>query len=321
MIIDFHTHISHQSMISPLVMQELAEEHDSVLEWNGLAPTPEMMEQAMAMRGSFGFDDVINMHIQMKTAAGIDKTVSFHTDMALSPEQEAAMTDSYIDCNKRVADVQKQHPDHIIAFAGINPKGRGQEGLELFEEAVTKWGMKGLQLHPAFGKFYPNDPEIYPYYEKAGELGVPVLFHTSPSGHGWMMDIEHPKYVDQVAADFKDLNIVISHLSDPWMREILEMAKWRSNLYVDISYGQIMYLTEPDRFFRFMKLLLWSSARDRVLFATETPGPLSFMMADEAYIEARRSIPDSDILPHAQLEDDAIDKLLGGNAARLLGLE
>ena len=318
MIIDFHTHIAHESMIAPTLMAELAKEHDCILDYVGLAPPAEVIEQVLKQRGPMGIDDITAMYFQMKQAAGIDMSVAFHVDMLLTPEQENEI-DNYIDINKWFADLSRKNAGRLIAFAAINPVTRGEEGLEVFEECISSWGMKGLQLHPSYSRFYPNDRKAYPYYEKAAELGVPVLFHASPAGRTWM-ELDHPKYIDEVANDFRDLPIVISHLSDPWMRDILAILNWRANVYLDISFGQMMYLTEPDRFYRYMKLLMWSSARDRILFGTETPGPLAFMLPDEKFIEVCRGIPDSDILPQAQLEADAVDKLLGGNAARLLGV-
>ena len=96
MIIDFHTHIAHESMIAPSMMEQLIQEHLCILDYTGLAPPPEVYEQTKAMRGSMSKDDIVNMHLQMKQAAGIDMTVTFHVDMQLTPEQDASI-DSYID--------------------------------------------------------------------------------------------------------------------------------------------------------------------------------------------------------------------------------
>ena len=48
-------------------------------------------------------------------------------------------------------------------------------------------------------------------YEKAQELGLPVMVHTGPEPKPLYSRHCQPVYVDDVAADFPDLTIILAH--------------------------------------------------------------------------------------------------------------
>ena len=84
--------------------------------------------------------------------------------------------------NDYTAESVARDPKHrLIGFAGIDPR-RGEEAVLELERCVLEKGLRGLKLYPPFG-FYPNDPTVYPIYEKIVELqkrlkvSLPVLIH------------------------------------------------------------------------------------------------------------------------------------------------
>jgi len=75
-----------------------------------------------------------------------------------------------------------------IDFRRINESNFAREAAQQMEKDVES-GMRGLKVYKALGLEYRhpdgtfwrvNDERLDPIWEKAGELGIPVLIHTRP---------------------------------------------------------------------------------------------------------------------------------------------
>ncbi|MFW6113902.1 MAG: amidohydrolase family protein [Actinomycetota bacterium] len=108
----------------------------------------------------------------------------------LSPEEK----------NRLYAGFTEKHSGRLLPYFGIDPR-RKKGGLEQFRGGVEERGMIGLKLHPTTG-FYPNDPVCYPFYEAAGEMGVPVLIHSGTEPSPLKPMFSQPCYIETAAADF-----------------------------------------------------------------------------------------------------------------------
>ena len=81
-----------------------------------------------------------------------------------------------------------------------------------------------------------NDRAMYPFYEKAQELGVPLTVHT-----GMSYVVPQPsKYtlpilLDDICLDFPDLKIIAYHAGWPYCEELFGLAGKHRNLYVSFS--------------------------------------------------------------------------------------
>lgn len=72
--------------------------------------------------------------------------------------------------------------------------------------------------------------------EIAIEYDVPVMFRPgdtyAPTGR---VKYSRPLHIDDVAADFPELKIVICHVGNPWIKDCMEMVYKNQNGYADIS--------------------------------------------------------------------------------------
>jgi predicted TIM-barrel fold metal-dependent hydrolase len=104
------------------------------------------------------------------------------------------------------------------------------------EYAVNDLRFKGIKINPPSG-FYPNDERLYPSYEKAQELQIPVMFHMGlkPPAEGCRLKYCRPIFIDDVVVDFPDLPIIIAHAGYPWVDETIMVGMYSENVYVDIS--------------------------------------------------------------------------------------
>ena len=144
--------------------------------------------------------------------------------------------------NEEIADLAAEHPDVLIPFGSVDP-ARGVSGIRLARRLVESHGVRGFKFHPSLQGFEPNDRAVYPLYEELQSLGVPALFHTGqtgigaglPGGRGIKLRFSDPMLLDDVAADFPGLTIIMAHPSVPWQDAAISVATHKANAYIDLS--------------------------------------------------------------------------------------
>jgi len=203
--------------------------------------------------------------------------------------------------NQLIANAVNQYPDRFIGFACVDPH-KGYLATEELELAVHRLGLVGLgELLPSNIELYPNDKLMYPLYEKAVELEIPVILHTGQIfDPGTKLKYSNPIFADDVARDFPSLKLVISHFGWPWMEEAIAVVQRNTNVYFDISGWAPRYL--PKLLIDYMD----GPLSDKALFGTDFP-----------LISFERAVSELNALP---LRESTKKKVLGENAARLLNL-
>jgi predicted TIM-barrel fold metal-dependent hydrolase len=249
--------------------------------------------------------------------AGIDKSIIMVADFGLTlgiGEGKYSLEEQ----NKIYADLAAKYPDRLIAFFGIDPRRPGAH--RQFERAVKEWGMGGLKLLPPTG-FYPNDKEVFPLYAKAEELGVPVLIHTGPETIPLFSKYGQPIYLDEVCNYFPDLNIIAAHGGYCWMEELIDLASNKTNLYIDLAAWQTKTRRRKDiEFYKTLRHVLNTIGARRVLFGSDWP-PMRLYMSQKDWVNVFKEIPDYVKEAGIEFKDEEIDLVLGGTAAKVLGLE
>jgi predicted TIM-barrel fold metal-dependent hydrolase len=144
--------------------------------------------------------------------------------------------------NDAVAEFAAAHADFVIAFASIDPT-RGPAAVKEAKRLVGSGLVHGLKLHPPLQQFFPNDRLAYPLYEVFAEAKLPVLFHTGhsgigtgmPGGGGIRLKYGNPMPIDDVAADFPEMPIILAHPSFPWQDEAISICLHKPTVYIDLS--------------------------------------------------------------------------------------
>ncbi len=255
-----------------------------------------------------------DMIVKDMDAARIDKSVLLPVDWGLA-RHLGELKLSIEDINRIYADAVKKHPERLITFVGIDPRRNG--AAKLVGRFLGEWGMKGIKFHTAAG-FYPNDKVCYPIYEKALEYGVPVLFHTGEVLKPLYFKYCQPIYIQEVAMDFPDLPIILAHAGGCWYSEAVAICNSTTNVYLDVSVWQSR-LFRPLEFYRALRTLLDSLSWQRVLFGSDYPF-LKLLVNQERWAKAFTEIPDSVKEQGIKFRGEEIEGMMGGNAARVLGL-
>ncbi len=199
----------------------------------------------------------------------------------------------------------RANPDVLIPFASVDPH-KGKLAVREARELVEA-GVRGFKFHPNTQAFWPND-RAYPLYEVIAEAGLIALFHSGttgigagmPGGGGVRLKYSNPMAVDDVAADFPELDIILAHPSFPWQDEALAIAVHKPNVYIDLSGWSPKYF--PENLIQYTNTQL----RHKMLFGSDFP-----------LITPDRWLADFEKLP---IRDEVRPLVLKENAARLLGL-
>ncbi len=209
--------------------------------------------------------------------------------------------------NEEILELAARERDALLPFASVDPH-RGTEGVAWARRLIAEHDVRGFKFHPSMQHFFPDDRMAYPLYEVIAEHGLPAVFHTGQTavgsgqrgGGGILMKYSNPIHLDEVAADFPDMPIVMAHPSVPWQDEALSVAVHKPQVHIDLSGWSPKYF--PPQLVRYANTLL----KDKVLFGTDYPA-----LTPERWL---RDFDQLDIKPEVR------PLILKENARRLLGL-
>lgn len=196
-----------------------------------------------------------NLLAQMDEA-GIEQAVLFAMDAPI-------LTSG----NEFVADICKEHKGKFMGFASVNPLK--ENAVDILAEAIEKFGLKGLKLHPPLQNFYPNDKKIWPVYQLASDLKIPVVFHvgTTPFGSLVKLNQADPILIDDIANDFPNLKIVLTHLGTLWHNESFMIVEKHPKVYIDTA-AYPYEITDLLKEKTIMRI-----GEEKIIFGTDFPMP------------------------------------------------
>lgn len=201
--------------------------------------------------------------------------------------------------NEAVAEFCNEHSS-LIPFASVDFNSDKSPG-EFLKFHVEEYGFKGVKLYPTYQFVYPNDKNLYPLYDVAQHYQIPVMLHTGTSiFKGSRLKYGNPLFLDDVAVDFPQLNILLVHGGRGcWYQEAFTLAKLHSNVYIEIAG------LPPERLLNYFPEL--EKIPEKFIFGSDWPGVPGI----------KQNIEDFLSLPIAA---DSKEKILYSNAAKLLSL-
>jgi predicted TIM-barrel fold metal-dependent hydrolase len=229
--------------------------------------------------------------------------------------------------NEDFLKVQKEYGDILIGFAAANLRPDALDGPGAVEQ-YREQGFRGLKF---LGNSLPYSCDAYyPIYEKAEELGMPVLFHCGLlGGQGadrreinrdfdiWAENMR-PYHFDRIARTFPGLKIIGAHLGWPHQPEALALIEAYENIYFDISGGS----GRKPHLRKILSHLLphpgldtdWADPQEnralewfgKLCFGTDNPEPTRWVPASEEILNACR------------IPEETRERFYYANAAELL---
>jgi predicted TIM-barrel fold metal-dependent hydrolase len=134
--------------------------------------------------------------------------------------------------NDWTCEVARQNPQ-LVAYISLDPS-MSEEELVAEIDLRREQGASGIKLHPANQRFYPNDRRLWPAYDRAQELGFPIIFHSGTFPPGLRTtEYAHPKHFPDVFSAFPSLTAVMAHLAFGHFAACADLARAHPNVFFD----------------------------------------------------------------------------------------
>lgn len=244
-------------------------------------------------------------------------------------------------------------------FSRIDETGFGEKEAERLEEAV-RMGARGLQIYKALGLTLKDkngkliridDPRIDPIWAKCGELGIPVMIHSSDprAFHDGPVDKYNERYEELIANPawaYFNTNIpskedlldqrnrvierhpntifIAAHMAN-LAEDLGRVALWLEkypNLYIDIDARISELGRQPYTARKFM-----IKYQDRILFATDTQPNAEAYRVHYRFLETDDEFFDPApahkfqarwMIYGVYLPDEVLEKIYNKNAIKIL---
>lgn len=217
---------------------------------------------------------------------GVDKGVLL--PVATKPSQHQIINDW----------AAQQDGERFISFGSVHPDG--EDALEELGK-IKKRGLHGVKLHPDYQGFMVDDEKLEPVYEEIERLGFPVVFHA---GYDCISpELIHcpPERSVNVCRRHKHMKIILAHLggNQCWQDVYDILAGLDGEVYFDTSFSM-----ECDK--ELMEKIINKHGAERILFASDCPWESAAALKEK--------------ILSLKISDDKKEKILGGNAMRLLDM-
>ena len=209
----------------------------------------------------------------------------FHSDAAFGNQVTAQFVAAY--------------PDRFIGFAFATPF-YPEEMESALRQAVDELGLKGIKIYPPWFTRPVDDDVWEPIFAFAHARKLPIISHTDGDDPIVGVNRCEPLMFARWAQKYPQAKIVLGHAGNfpSGRRSCVLAAQKCPNIYIEIcsswrQFGSIEELVE-------------GAGEDRVLFGSD-------MALMDPRIHMGRVLT-------ARISEEGQQKILGGNAARLLGI-
>ena len=216
--------------------------------------------------------------------------------------------------NDQALAIIRRWPDRVIAFAMVQPKA-GQASLEELARCLDG-GMRGVGELGPYGQGYRvDDPDFLRLAEACIQHGIPLNLHTNEEVGGFYPGkaVTPLREYYRLAARYPELKLILAHWGGGlFFYELMpEVRRVLRNVSYDTAASPLQYATRD-----IFDVALRCVDHRKLLYASDYP----------LRLYPRRQ-PEPDFRPFlAEIEalglpPDLRYDIMGGNAARLLGLD
>ena len=246
---------------------------------------------------AYTVDDLVGLMTPLNITGGILTKVTQHPNPPFISSYN--LTDEIVEKScEEVASAVASHPDHFIGAIMLDPR-LGYGAAKHVAIAVDHYGLRAIRVMPALSVLAANDALCYPLYTACCDRGIPVTINVGIPGPLKPAKFQDPMALDEVALALPDLKIVMTHMGDPWIPQVISLLNKHPNLFLMTSGWAPKYI--PSAILEFIE----KRGPDKVMWASDYPA-LNF----------DRSVNEALQLP---LSSDRLNRFLGLNALSVFG--
>ena len=176
--------------------------------------------------------------------------------------------------------------EDLFFVAGIQPEAGIRRNMEELEKC-HKLGFLGVNISPYIWGIEASAKSLYPIYSYCEYNNLVAIVHGSLHYNRFQsMWLGDPKFMDEIAIDFPNLKLVISHAGNGFGVLGLAVAQKHPNIYLEFSALWPKYLPEATI------AAVNSYLKERCLFGTDYP-----LVDFKAAINAWDNVLKTDVKP------------------------
>lgn len=195
----------------------------------------------------------------------------------------------------------------FLPFIAIDPFIGTDGMLSEIEECFNHHGARGLKLHPMLGQYYPHASSLWPVYEKAQEMAIPLIFHGGRSPESPDVMYSHPAEFKPILDSFQRLKIVIAHIGMDFWDDSISMSRNFPNCFFDTSGAISSNPVEEGLSDTRAREIIHEIGINKVLFGSDFP-----------WFNPKEDI---ERMENLGLKDHELEMIFHKNAVRVFGLE
>lgn len=246
-----------------------------------------------------------------------------HTDVCCV--HSTPIYDAYHDglvTNEKGAWLKQHHPERVIWYACVDLFAERAEVLGTLERCIAE-GADGIKLYPSryvegFTESWRMDSRsiAFPVFEYALEHGVRnIAVHKALpigpiSSEGMLVDD-----ISAAANCFTELNFQIVHAGFMFVEETAMLMRNHPNVFATMEASMLFTILDPPQQARLFAEFFGAGGFERVIYASAAVNPHPQVVIEA--LEAFEMPPESPF----QLSDEARALIMGGNLARLHGID
>lgn len=171
-------------------------------------------------------------------------------------------------------EVTRRNRDVIFGHWLLFDPRRSAESLDEYRRARdADAGFIGFSISGSSTSVPPSDPLWFPFYELAIETKAPVIMMVgltgigqgTRGGYGMILDHNHPRHVDFVAACYPELDILAARPAYPWQEEMIAVLLHKANVTCELhGWG-------PRRLSESLIKEISTRLQDRVMIGCDFP--------------------------------------------------
>jgi predicted TIM-barrel fold metal-dependent hydrolase len=238
--------------------------------------------------------------------------------------------------NEKLAELVASHPDRFAAFASLTLQ-EPEFAIHELETAVKKQGLRGAAIGDVVAGVEFSDPKFHPVWAKAEELGAVLFIHPQGvpelaarlKGNGWLGNLIANPLGTTIALQhlifegtldrFPGLKIIAAHgggylasyaarsdhacfVGESLCNKDIKLKKQPTEYLKQLYYDSLVFTPEA------LRHLVAQVGASQIMLGSDTPYPWELHPVDH-------------VLGTTTLHEDEKAAILGGNAARLLGMK
>jgi aminocarboxymuconate-semialdehyde decarboxylase len=245
--------------------------------------------------------------------------------------------DALENSNRYLANCRDQHPDKLVMMATCVPGG-GDEVLKELERSVKQDDARAVIINSSHQGHYPDADEARPFFELVTDLDIPVFIHPGDATTSNTTDYRLASSIGRPADNclslarlivrgifekFPKLKLVGSHLGGGICEVIgrMDYAYTLSEFAFFLGSYEPMLIKHPPS--HYLKLMYFDSASYTPLAAEmcfKTVGENQFLFGTDSPPMIPLKIQGLEMMGQLGMTSQQYEKVMGGNAARLLKL-